>query len=867
MRYRRLIMENYRGVGYQEVEFSPGITVISGPNEVGKSSIREALSLLRKLKDSSRKEEIRDVVPVGKDVGPRVYLELETGPYKVTYEKQWLKGRKTELAVDDGKSVQTYTSDEAHAKFLELLEETVDTDLLEQLDVGQGSSLDQARLANLTALHQALGENPEDAVSDSLMDAVEAEYRRYYTPKGATTGELKAAVASLEAADAELAEAEAAQSAVEGYVAELEEKEESVAALAAWLADARKKLEELKRQEESARALRKDLADVEGAAKQAEMRVGELNELLESRAKDQEELKAETEELRNAQKRLELEEEQLERAEAAWREARTSHREAAKERREAQNASSEASRALRSARAARELKKLEERFSEASGASALVSQRQEELAANPVTEDLLQRVLESEAEHRLAKARQETAAARLVVRRLGKTPVTADGVDLAEGEDREFSVLASLDVEVPGVVSVQVSPAAETTSLVAAVTESEDLLLAALRDAAVSSVQEAQERARARAAVLRSLEVAQQKLEGALGGGTLEDLQRSLAEARGRAQQIGESGTDSPVDLAQLERAVVEATEAHQAAEVRVVAADEVVEQKARAREELREKVSEHRLKVQKSQLGVQVHADRLAADRAARPDEDLIREKSGAEADAKELASRQAALLKELEDFKVARLEAELQNLEAGLVSRETEKKEAGERCIVLRTLVDEGAKNGSYDRVQEAVAAQQEADAAHQRVLRRAGAARLLHQTLQKHKSLAQERYVGPFARRLSQLGEYVFGPGFKVQVSPSLEVEGRTLGGTTVGFKSLSAGAKEQISLLGRLATAQLVDLEDGAPVILDDTLGYADSKRLADLNLVINSVGDSAQIIILTCQPNRFENVGRAKRVNL
>jgi len=55
--------------------------------------------------------------------------------------------------------------------------------------------------------------------------------------------------------------------------------------------------------------------------------------------------------------------------------------------------------------------------------------------------------------------------------------------------------------------------------------------------------------------------------------------------------------------------------------------------------------------------------------------------------------------------------------------------------------------------------------------------------------------------------------------------------------------------------------------GAPVILDDALGWSDPARLKDMGAVINKAGDDCQIIILTCTPGRYAHVGNATVVRL
>ena len=47
MKLHRLVLTNYRGITHREIEFPDrGVVVVSGANEIGKSSMIEALDLL-----------------------------------------------------------------------------------------------------------------------------------------------------------------------------------------------------------------------------------------------------------------------------------------------------------------------------------------------------------------------------------------------------------------------------------------------------------------------------------------------------------------------------------------------------------------------------------------------------------------------------------------------------------------------------------------------------------------------------------------------------------------------------------------------------------------------------------------------------
>lgn len=211
--------------------------------------------------------------------------------------------------------------------------------------------------------------------------------------------------------------------------------------------------------------------------------------------------------------------------------------------------------------------------------------------------------------------------------------------------------------------------------------------------------------------------------------------------------------------------------------------------------------------------------------------------------------------------------IEMALTNARELSVSSAERLEETTDRLRRVEALLEDRAKLGIYDKLAAAEADLEHAQGSYAQLHRRAQAARLLREVMARHRDEAHEQYVAPFTERINSLGRRVFGPDFTVDVSPDLLVRHRTLDGITVPFESLSAGAKEQLGLLGRLAAAQLVDPEDGAPLVLDDALGFADPTRLNALGIVLNEVGKRAQIIILTCQPARFSHIGGAKMVHL
>jgi len=52
-----------------------------------------------------------------------------------------------------------------------------------------------------------------------------------------------------------------------------------------------------------------------------------------------------------------------------------------------------------------------------------------------------------------------------------------------------------------------------------------------------------------------------------------------------------------------------------------------------------------------------------------------------------------------------------------------------------------------------------------------------------------------------------------------------------------------------------------------VVIDDALGFADPDRLISMGEVFNSVGERGQVILLTCQPDRYSGVRNATVIEL
>lgn len=263
----------------------------------------------------------------------------------------------------------------------------------------------------------------------------------------------------------------------------------------------------------------------------------------------------------------------------------------------------------------------------------------------------------------------------------------------------------------------------------------------------------------------------------------------------------------------------------------------------------------------------VQEASARLARARERVSDHDLASQVHETRAELNDAVAREQAIVAEVDRHDPESLKARLAGAESAATSLRRRHTEARDERVALEARLRHAGEQGRAERLSEAESALARAERAHASLGRRARAARTLYETLVKHRTELTRTYVEPFGKAVSRLGRVVYGPEFDVEVGPSLQIEARLLGETRIPYEALSSGAKEQMSILTRLACASLVDPEQGAPVILDDALGYSDPARLQRICAAFSLVGGGSQVILLTCTPGRYAAIPDAHVIRI
>ncbi|HUR49880.1 MAG TPA: AAA family ATPase [Acidimicrobiales bacterium] len=794
MRILRVRLQNYRGTGDREVRLrADGITVVAGPNEAGKSSLMEAFRLALKFRDSSKAAAVKAVQPVGTDLPTEVEVEFKTGGYHLTLKRRWHRDTSTQLVVH-APAREEHAGRLADERLQEILDETVDSDLMDALHMGQ----DDKQLEQATpnpwggALADALSVGRDQAscrLDTTLVDLAADERSRWLTPTGKEKKELKAFADAIRRAEARVDELRATQEELETCVVEHDRVRAQRAALLAELDQARAELDGL--------ALRHSKLNEATAVRDrraAEVETAETN----ARAAEA----AVVTRRAAAQRVAELEARISAVAEAAAGEEA--------ERKAAKVAAAEARHA--STRLAERAEELEAAATE----TAALSRRAE------AAERLAIAASQRDAEAARVEAARSAASPSLVVEMITNSTVVVDGelLELKAGAVHRTGVDGSSVVEVPGVARISVEPGAAAVEL-----------------------REAAEKA---ASVV------------------LKQLDETMARCREELEPLGNPG----VDAAAARQAAVDASSAWGDARTAATRAERAA---AQAESELRELESRHQRvsdQLDQARQFLETDATDLAAARLESADEDLdsmvaaaTTSLGAARAALAEADTRVTQLATDSLPERVAALESRIRDLQA-------KSDEARDRLSALAERARLLSDQGLHTRLQDAEAERDALLAESGRDRRRAEVADLLWSTLDRHRKDAESAYRDPLRMRIEELGRALLGPSFSVEMGHDLKVARRRLDGHTVEVGQLSAGAREQLALIGRIACASLAARDGaGAPLILDDTLGFSDPERRKAISRVLSDATGGCQVIVLTCDPERYAELEDAELVQL
>ena len=888
-----LDVHNFAGI--ESAHFAPsatGVTVVHGSNEAGKSSLMSAFSLLLSdWKVSTTSKKVSGFFPVGSGTKPKITARLQLGENLVEYTKDFEK-KKVLLDVLRP-SVHNYTGDQAMQKFNELLNGSIDSALREALFVSQGQRLDALDFTAIPSLSSALrtvGDGSGDgAVDDSpstaggisegdqgaaellvrLIDEEDKKLRDRRANRN-SKGELAEVEADLVRAQEALATAKLEYNDAQAAIREIESKQIQRADAEDDLPDAQKEFDECAERLEAAKKVAETLSSLENELELKKDQVGRWQEASEARKKQklaqgelEQSLKTATEELRGVQKKAEEQQAERNEAKKAFDSAHAAYVRADKR--------AKLATALKNAAEVQgRLESAKEERDSAVKLDAKVAELAQKVNRNPATPKAEQRIREAMTDlDAQIKIRNAGATSVHIAGPAGGT-VMDNGVEAPLGENGlEKKVTTEWTVGL-GEYEVRVTPAQDSSNLDLNVDEALQKVNAelsavglepiALEDPRTAILEDFGRAVRARNEDEESLRDQRASLKAVLGKRALSDLNGQVESLTAEVERLRATcsalrsdanvDTDEDIDEAEATTSLDAATLARDEANEKLLSLQnsDAIERKI-----------QHEAKVENLQQQLDGAAKDLEAGRERYSDEDLKAKYTQAVQAvdvAREKLDSKRREVGELGDVEDVQASFE------GARSRVNMLNQQAQECRVDIAALNAklGQARGSAETKEQAKAEVKRLEGVVARLRRQADAAELLHQVVQESRKRMQEKYSEPYRKALNKLSGIIFGSDVDLDVDEKFQVSSRAIGSVRLEKEQLSGGAQEQVEILQLLAIARLVGHDgSGVPIFLDDVLGFSDTDRAKSMNKVLGALGRDNQIIVLTCDKDRFSRI--------
>ncbi len=872
MRLLSLRVAYFKGVRERSVTFRPvGITIIQGPNEVGKTSLVSALDILLSYPDSSQHRDVEATKTVGQDRGTEVEAVLQIEGQTYTYFKRYHRDRETRLTIEGSRARRAITGRDAHDFMAALMIHQVDEVLWRALKLEQGVAADtaaQVSLGNSLSLRQALDQaaGGQGVLGDeSLFQRVRAARDQYFTNTGReSTRAFGNARSALAAREERVRTLEQAVSSVERDADLLRKLDRRVADLLSETDQAREHFDDVRRQVTALRvaenAHREALERLNAAQQQAAALESQSN-VRDGLLTQEREFLAQ---LGHVDEDLQASADEEALAETALAGARAEHQSA----QEAAEGARQTYEDLREDAEAVDLRNGLEvssaRLERVKRLTESASHNRERARQLLVDEDHLRAARRQQEKVTRAQAGLSVGSPQVHLQALGHVSLTTGGEPLVlePGETKNITVTDLYRLQIPDALQITVRPGASVSDLRGKVTREQDTLNKLLAEIHAESLSEAEEAWEGKRALIHEAETAERQLAEELGGEPVASVEQRVQELGARYAAYRDRRPpdyELPTDADTVRRLGADAYEHMQTTLMAVQGAVVRVEQaEARHREAVKatRDLQTHRVT---QETGLEGARRRLASERQRVSDEDLAGQLKTARAAIEDLAATVAAVRYQVEALGPEQLRSR-EDVLTGQMERLTNDlaRYQRERAECHGRLVATGGE-GLSEQLEEARTQRERAATVLHDIERQANAARLLLQVVEKHRNTEQQAYRAPLQRRIVELGQVVFGPSFHVDLDEELGITVRELDGVTLPIELLSTGAKEQMGLLVRLAAASLVSSGEGVPVVLDDTLGHTDDGRLDLMAAVLNAVGKQCQIVLLTSASGRYTRI--------
>lgn len=875
MKLRRLRIENFKRFR-APLEISglvDGLNLFVAPNESGKSTVAEAIRAA--FFERHRSSAVDSLRPWGdSSATPTVEIEFELGGKRARLIKAFLGKKRCELTID-GKSMDGIAAEDHLGGLLGFRFAGKGASSLEHMGipgllwVKQGASHEISEAVRFAGDHlrNALGDTLGELAAtsgDAVIKAVEAERSELLTPStGAARGIYSEALNRRSVLETEL---EVLRKDIDVYrsgvdrLAGLRRDHDSDDAARPWLA-LREQLAFAQARLDEAKGLSEKKAAQDALLKQVTVQVNAIRDQLQVMERDEEALGLRETNLKAAQEGLRLAQGRLQ----AWEPRQAAAVQADVKARECLRSARQVAARVAQAKAIEDLTAhvtaLEQNQSNAQIEQDKLTRLQVDALALSMPAGELKRLRDCSEALRTAQARLDAVSTTLEFELLPIAKVRMAGAEVAGS--KRLTVVARTGIEIEGVGRINVLPGGEDLESLANDRDRQrDLQVSILQMLGVASLAAADERER-----LQGQRAAQAKASAAvLAAHAPKGLAALITDVAAQTSKLTEAkqalmAIAAPVDAEASVLTVSQAESEEEAARAALADASAGLNEAKLAASDANAKVkaAEDELEAVKATLSDPRRAGKKAE--ASQALIDALAHQTTAQSKVAELAGKLQMINLQVLQQDVERLDRSAKQIEASHAQRATD---------ITRLEADLEAK-GALGQEEAAAEKQRELEQVDRRCTelgRRANALDRLLKLLNEKRAELARRLRAPLQKHLNHYLQILF-PGAHIEVaedlSPGPISRVGAYGAESGEFEELSMGAREQMGVVARLAYADLLRAA-GKPtlLILDDALVNTDQERLGQMKRVLYDAAARHQIMIFSCHPQAWQDLGVAAR---
>ena len=860
-------------------ELCDGLNLVVGPNELGKSTLLDALRAVLFERNSSRAQQIKALQNDRSGAAPVIELVFEVNGAEYTLTKRFVNSPYARLQCPDGTLLEADAAENRLRSLLGFAEAgnrgaTSETlGMWGVLWVQQGQSfgspnLPESALASLSAgLESEVGTVLGGRRGRELPQVIEQQRGELVTARRRQPrGEYKDTLEHVSEMEQRLVGQQQQQLEISETLEQLAAAEARLRRLEDGSQDRIDQEELTQAQEQLGEVMRHDL-QLEAARSELQNRQAQL----EQAQRVQSERTSRREELKTDQEQLRLESERLGELQQQERESLVVLDELRQAGTKAEAAAESAMQSETSLRGildrisrSAELRDLLRRQSDLEAAQERLADAQSQAEQIQVTDESLQRIRQAAEIADKANAQLRVAATRISFEIPGDllAGFEADGAPLTD-PPATIEAVEPIMITIPERGRLLIEPAvADRDQLLRSERDARSELHAALNEVGAQSLADAQVLRDQRRDHEFAAGAAQQELARLAPPSGELTLQPRIDELRqSLAAVLPEGATDQLPQRDYAEAALQSAQTELQKARDEERIAREAVDGRARAVLKLSVEVRTLENTVDSQTELVERRQERLQSDAESVSDQQLAEASDTA---AKAVTKQQQTVSALEEDWSASartQLEARISRLNSAIERRASSRVETKIETVRLRERVEAHDSAGIDEAIEHTQHELEQAKRQCDRIERELEVLDLLAQTLRAAESEARERYLAPVVDRVHPYLQMLF-PNAEIGMDEDLNITGMSRrAGYEESFDHLSMGTQEQIAVLVRLAFAEML-VDQGAPaaVILDDALVFSDDKRMRLMFDILSHAAQRVQIVVFTCREQLFEGLG-------